>query len=133
MCTLYYFPGNASLLPHMMLREIGAAFRLRPVDRRNNEQQSEAYLRLNPSGRIPVLIDGDLVPYEAAAIALTLVERHPEGAVRVDPHPGPLPQAGEGAQACPFFFRERGRQRAGGEAVLPSLARLRERVARSAG
>jgi glutathione S-transferase len=78
MYTLYYFPGNASLLPHMMLREIGAAFELRLVDRRRNEQKTEAYLRLNPNGRIPVLIDGDLVLYETAAIALHLIDRHPE-------------------------------------------------------
>jgi hypothetical protein len=34
--ALYYFPGNASLVPHMMLREIGAAFELRLVDRAQN-------------------------------------------------------------------------------------------------
>lgn len=78
MLSLYYYPGNASLLPHMMLREIGAAFELRLVDRSENAQKSPDYLKLNPSGRIPVLIDGDLVLYETAAIALHLVDRFPE-------------------------------------------------------
>jgi glutathione S-transferase len=76
--VLYYFPGNASLLPHMMLREIGAAFELRLVDRARDEQKSPGYLRLNPNGRIPVLLDGDLVLFETAAIALHLADRHPE-------------------------------------------------------
>ncbi|MGH7120488.1 MAG: glutathione S-transferase family protein [Acetobacteraceae bacterium] len=75
--VLYYYPGNASLLPHMMLREIGAEFALRLVDRAKNAQKSPQYLRLNPNGRIPVLCDGDLVLYETAAIAMHLADRHP--------------------------------------------------------
>ncbi len=76
--VLYYYPGNASLLPHMMLREIGAPVALRLVDRAHNAQKSPEYLRLNPNGRIPVLLDGDLVLFETAAIALHLADRHPE-------------------------------------------------------
>jgi glutathione S-transferase len=86
MYALYYFPGNASLLPHMMLREIGAPLELRLVDRSKNAQKSPEYLKLNPNGRIPVLIDGDLVMYETAAIALHLIERHPEAGLA--PAPG---------------------------------------------
>jgi glutathione S-transferase len=78
MYALYYFPGNASLLPHMMLREIGAPLELRLVDRARNAQNSPDYLKLNPNGRIPVLIDDGLVLYETAAIALHLVDKHPE-------------------------------------------------------
>jgi len=78
MLALYYYPGNASLLPHMMLREIGAPFELRLVDRSQNAQKSVDYLRLNPNGRIPVLIDGDLVLFETAAVALHLADKFPE-------------------------------------------------------
>ena len=78
MYALYYYPGNASLLPHMMLREIGAPFELRLVDRGANAHKSPDYLRLNPNGLIPVLIDGDLVLYETAAVALHLCDRHPD-------------------------------------------------------
>ncbi|AWM86604.1 glutathione S-transferase family protein [Microvirga sp. 17 mud 1-3] len=78
MLALYYFPGNASLLPHMMLREIGAEFELRLVDRDQNAQKSADYLKLNPNGRIPVLVDGDLVLFETAAIALHLADKFPE-------------------------------------------------------
>src|SRR5215218_941869 len=66
----------------MMLREIGAPFELRLVDRAQNAQKSAEYLRLNPNGRIPVLIDGDFVLYETAAVALHLCDRHPEAALR---------------------------------------------------
>lgn len=79
MITLYYYPGNASLLPHMMLREVGADVELRLVDRAQNAQKSPEYLALNPNGRIPVLVDGDLVLFETAAIALHLADRFPNG------------------------------------------------------
>jgi glutathione S-transferase len=78
MLALYYYPGNASLLPHMMLREIGVPFEMRLVDRDQNAQKSAEYLKLNPNGRIPVLVDGDLVLFETAAIALHLVDKFPE-------------------------------------------------------
>jgi glutathione S-transferase len=78
MYQLYYFPGNANLVPHMVLEEIGAPYELVLVDRANNAQKSPAYLQLNPTGRIPVLIDGDLVLFETAAICLHLVDRHPD-------------------------------------------------------
>jgi glutathione S-transferase len=86
MLALYYYPGNASLVPHMMLREIGTEFELRLVDRGQNFQKSPEYLRLNPNGRIPVLVDGDLVLFETAAIALHLADKFPQAGLA--PAPG---------------------------------------------
>ena len=80
MYQLYYYPGNANLAPHILLEEIGADYELVLVDRNKNEQKSPAYLKLNPAGRIPVLVDGGLVLYEAAAICLHLADRHAGGA-----------------------------------------------------
>ena len=95
MLALYYYPGNASLLPHMMLREMGADFELRLVDRALGAQHAEAYLRLNPSGRIPVLVDGDLVLFEAGAIAVYLADKFPAA--------GLAPAVGTAARAA--FYR----------------------------
>lgn len=78
MTTLHYFPGNASMAPHMLLREIGAPFELALVDRAANAQNSPTYLRLNPNGTIPVLVDGDMVLHETAAILLHLCDTHPQ-------------------------------------------------------
>lgn len=78
MPRLHYYPGNASFLPHVMLREIGAPFELVLVDRTRNAQKSADYLRLNPNGLIPTLVDGDLVIFETAAIALYLADKHPD-------------------------------------------------------
>jgi glutathione S-transferase len=78
MNTLYYYPSNASMAPHMVLEEIGQPFALRLVDRSKDAQRDPEYLRLNPNGLIPVLVDGDLVLFESAAICLHLADRHPE-------------------------------------------------------
>ncbi|RVU49623.1 glutathione S-transferase family protein [Rubrivivax rivuli] len=77
MITLHHYPSNASFAPHVLLREIGTPFQLQLVDRDQNAHKSAAYLRLNPNGLIPVLVDGDLVLYETAAILLHLADTHP--------------------------------------------------------
>lgn len=92
MYALYYYPGNASLLPHMALQEAGVPFELRLVDRAQEAQRSTEYLRLNPNGRIPVLVQGELVLYEAAAITLHLADQHPQAGL------APLPGTPERAQ-----------------------------------
>jgi glutathione S-transferase len=74
---LYYFPGNASLAPHIVLEELGVPFTLVLVDRAIEAQRSPEFLALNPNGQIPVLVHGDLVLYEAAAICLYLADRFP--------------------------------------------------------
>lgn len=77
MIQLHYFPGNASMAPHILLIEAGAAFELKRVDKEHDEHKSAAYLKLNPNGLIPLLVDGDLVMYESAAICLHLADTHP--------------------------------------------------------
>ena len=78
MYQLHYFPSNANAAPHMVLEEIGQKYELVLVDRATNAQKSREYLKINPNGRIPALVDGDLVLFEAAAIVLHLVDQHPE-------------------------------------------------------
>jgi glutathione S-transferase len=74
--VLHYYPSNASLTPHILLRELGLPFSLQLVDRAQDAHKSQGYLKLNPNGLIPVLQDGDLVLYETAAIVLHLVDTH---------------------------------------------------------
>ncbi|MBP2232306.1 glutathione S-transferase [Azospirillum agricola] len=78
MTTLYAMPSTAAMAPHILLREIGAPFDLVLLDRDKAEHKRADYLALNPHGRVPTLVDGDLVLYEAAAICLHLADAHPE-------------------------------------------------------
>jgi glutathione S-transferase len=81
MIQLHYFPSTASMVPHILLEEMGAAYERVLVDRSQDVQKTTAYLKLNPNGLIPVLTDGDLVLYETAAICLHLCDTHPESAL----------------------------------------------------
>lgn len=85
MIHLHYFPGNASLIPHLLLEELGVPFELKLVDRTKQAQKSAEYLKLNPNGLIPVLVDGDLVLYETAAICLYLLDVHPQSGLAPAP------------------------------------------------
>jgi len=78
MIQLHYYPSNASFAPHALLHEIGVPFQLQLVDRTRAAHKSPEYLKLNPNGLIPVLLDGDLVLYETAAICLHLVDTQPQ-------------------------------------------------------
>lgn len=78
MYELHYFPGNASFAPHVVLRELGLPFTLKLVDRENNAHKGAQYLKLNPTGRIPVLVEDGQALFETVAICMHLAERAPE-------------------------------------------------------
>ena len=78
MLALHYYPGNASMIPHILLHELKVPFELKLVNRTQGAHKSPAYLKLNPNGLIPVLEDGSLVLYETAAICLHLTDTHPQ-------------------------------------------------------
>jgi len=83
MITLYYYPSNASFAPHVLLHELGLPFELALIDRATDAQRSPAYLKLNPNGLIPVLVDGDIVLHETAAICMHLCDRQSSLAPRI--------------------------------------------------
>ena len=55
MLTLYYAPGACSMAAHIALEESGEKYQPQKVDLANGEQRTEAYLKINPQGRVPVL------------------------------------------------------------------------------
>jgi glutathione S-transferase len=81
---LYYSPGACSLAPHIALEETGASFEPVRVDFAATEQRSPAYLAINPKGRVPALVDGDLVVTENPAILRYIARNHPHAALWPD-------------------------------------------------
>ena len=90
--TIHGIPGSPFVRAALItLEEKGASYRLAPLA--PGQHRADPYLSLNPFGRIPTLVHGDFVLYEAQAIlryldrvlptpALTPVD--PRAAARMD-------------------------------------------------
>ncbi|QHE83797.1 glutathione S-transferase family protein [Hydrogenophaga sp. BPS33] len=81
MIQLHFYPSTAAMVPHILLEELGVPYERVRIDRENGALDSPAYRALNPNGLIPVLVDGDLVLYETAAICLHLCDTHPQASL----------------------------------------------------
>ncbi len=60
------------------LEELELPYRVHPIDLQKREQKQEWFLKLNPNGRIPVIVDrdeDDFVVFESGAIMLYLAEK----------------------------------------------------------
>jgi glutathione S-transferase len=55
MLKLYFCPGACSLASHIVMEESGEAYEPQPVNLAAGEQRTEAYLKMNPQGRVPLL------------------------------------------------------------------------------
>lgn len=78
MITLYTAPmsGNGRKV-HMLLEEAGAQYQLSKLDLLKGEQKNPEYLKLNPNGKVPTLVDDGFVLWESNAILLYLAEKFP--------------------------------------------------------
>jgi glutathione S-transferase len=78
MLTLYHSPQSRSIRPRWLLEEIGAPYEVKLIRLEAGDQKSPEYLKLNPNGTVPTLVDGDLVLWESAAICQYLADKFPE-------------------------------------------------------
>jgi GST-like protein len=63
----------------IMLEELGVPYELRSLHLLKNEQKEDWYLRINPNGRIPAIVDreaGDFAVFESGAILIYLAEKY---------------------------------------------------------
>ncbi len=59
----------------LFLEEAGIAFEPVAVDTRKGEQFSAAFLAINPNGKVPAIVDGDVTVFDSNAILLYLAEK----------------------------------------------------------
>jgi glutathione S-transferase len=74
---LYEFGPTRSIRVRWTLQELGVDFEPVRVNLITGEHQRPEFLKINPAGKIPVLVDGDLVLTESVAIVLYLAEKYP--------------------------------------------------------
>ena len=60
------------------LAELGAAYEFMPVDLAKGESRTPDFVRINPHGKVPVLVDGDFALPESDAILWYLAEKDPD-------------------------------------------------------
>jgi len=75
---LYGWSGSRTRRCLWTLEEIGAEFTFKFIDRNANEHRAPDFLRINPNGRVPALIDGSVVLFESAAICNHIARKYPE-------------------------------------------------------
>lgn len=74
----YFNPMSRAVTTHWMLLEAGAGHEQVMVDFAAGETVTPAFRAINPMGKIPVLVDGDVVITETAAICAYIADKFPE-------------------------------------------------------
>ena len=78
MITLYTAQTPNGRKVSIMLEEAGIPYETRPIDLGAGEQKQEWFLKINPNGRIPAIVDheeGDFAVFESGAILVYLAEK----------------------------------------------------------
>ena len=76
MIKLYGTPPTRALRAMWLLNELDLAHEVIAIDLGAGEQLTPEFLALNPAAKLPVLVDGDLVISESAAIQLYLADKY---------------------------------------------------------
>jgi glutathione S-transferase len=74
----YFHPMSRAVTTHWMLTELDVAHEQVIVDITAGDTNTAEYRAINPMGKVPVLVDGDVVVTETAAICAYLADKYPE-------------------------------------------------------
>jgi len=75
---LYHATPSRSSTALWMLEELGQPFAIELLKLKSGDQRKAEYLAINPMGKVPTLIDGDVIVSEASAICCYLADAYPE-------------------------------------------------------
>ncbi|HEY3327297.1 MAG TPA: glutathione S-transferase family protein [Novimethylophilus sp.] len=77
MIQIYGHPYTRSTRATWALEEAGADYEFIPVDLSRGEHKQPEFLKVNPGGKVPALVDGNLALTESAAICTYIGEKFP--------------------------------------------------------
>lgn len=72
--TFYYSPMSTATITDVVLEELGMPCEKVTVDLKKGDTHTAAYLRMNPNGKVPLLVHDGTAIWESAAITLYLGE-----------------------------------------------------------
>lgn len=76
---VYFAPNSRAVRTVWLLEEIGLPYELERFTLGQKEMRGPEYARINPNGRVPTLVDGDITITESTAIAQYLVAKYAPG------------------------------------------------------
>jgi glutathione S-transferase len=76
MIKIYGSPKSSSGRCFWTLEEVGQTYEAKPINFKEKEHKSKAYLKINPNGKVPSLTDGDYTIWESMAINMYLAEAY---------------------------------------------------------
>ena len=74
----YYNRRTRAAIAKWMLEECGVDYEIIPIDFQKCEHKTPEFLKINPVGKLPALVDGDSKIFEDAAIRLCLGGKFPQ-------------------------------------------------------
>lgn len=76
MYQLYYSPGACSMAVHVVLNELNVPYEAINANEPGTKTRTKEFLKVNPRGAVPVLVDDGHVIREGAAILTYLLDKH---------------------------------------------------------
>ncbi len=76
MIVFYGSPMSSAMRTHWMLEEVGVPYDYKRLSIREGDTKKPEYLKVNPGGRIPCIVDGDVTLTESMAINFYLAEKY---------------------------------------------------------
>jgi GST-like protein len=73
---LYFHATPNSMKVAVLLQELAVPFELIPIDIFKGEQHAASFLAINPNGKVPALVDGEVTVFDSHAILIYLAEKH---------------------------------------------------------
>jgi glutathione S-transferase len=81
---LYHCAKSRSVRVWWLLEELGLDYQLEEMPFDPKSLQSVDYLKINPFGKVPVLVDGALTMFESVAIVQYVIDRYGDGRLEPD-------------------------------------------------
>lgn len=76
MIKIYGSPKSSAGRVYWMLEELGLPYERVPFNMSQKDHKSPDYLKLNPNGKVPCLVDGDFIIWESMAITQYLATKY---------------------------------------------------------
>jgi glutathione S-transferase len=79
--TLFHSPQTRSSGALALLEELKAPYKLHTLNMKAGEQRGSDYLAINPMGKVPAILHGDVLVTEQVAVGIYLADLFPEAGI----------------------------------------------------